>query len=159
MLSILISNSLFVFSNWEICAFNWKKKKKSTKLKLLIYQLEQILWHIIVHCTSKKYIKTYHIPLSVHMLFSLGIPYCYCIICRNLPLKGFSGMWLWIMYYDRFWETFPQDVWCDGTDILEDIDMEVRVHIQSIVPTLEQFHYYIYKWRLLFCCFIFILIK
>ena len=25
-----------------------------------------------------------------------------CIIHRNLPLKGFSGMWVWIIYYDRF---------------------------------------------------------
>jgi hypothetical protein len=32
----------------------------------------------------------------------------------------------------------------DGTDISENIDFEVRVHIQSIVPTLEQFHCYIY---------------
>ena len=28
-----------------------------------------------------------------------------CIILKNLPLKGFSGMWVRIIYYDRFWET------------------------------------------------------
>ena len=46
------------------------------------------------------------------------------------------------MYYDRFWETFFQDVGRDGTDISEGIDLEVWVHIQSVVPILEQFHCY-----------------
>jgi hypothetical protein len=58
-----------------------------------------------------------------------------------------------------FWETFFQDVRCDGTDISKDIDSEVRVHIQSVVPILKQFHCYIYVWRFLFCCFIYILIN
>jgi hypothetical protein len=31
---------------------------------------------------------------------------------------------------DRFWETFFQDVRCDGTDISEDIDSEV----ESVYP-------------------------
>jgi len=51
-----------------------------------------------------------------------------CIIHRIVPLKGFSGMWVQIIYYDRFWEFFFQDVGCDGTDISGDIDLEVRVH-------------------------------
>ena len=41
-------------------------------------------------------------------------------------------MWVRIIYYDKFWETFFQDVGCDGTDISDDIDLEVRVHIQSV---------------------------
>jgi hypothetical protein len=32
---------------------------------------------------------------------------------------------------------------CDGTDISEDINLDVQVHIQSIVPTLEQFQCYV----------------
>ena len=40
---------------------------------------------------------------------------------------------------------FFQDVGCDGTDISEDIDLEVLVHIQPIVLTLEQFHCLIYN--------------
>ena len=52
--------------------------------------------------------------------------YEYCklswIICRKLPLKGFSGMWVQIIYYDRFRETLFKDVGCDGTDNSEDID-------------------------------------
>ena len=39
---------------------------------------------------------------------------------------------------------FPQDNGCDSTDILEDIDSEVQVHIQSVELTLEQLHRYIY---------------
>jgi hypothetical protein len=39
---------------------------------------------------------------------------------------------------------FPRYVGCDSTDISEVIDLEVRVHIQPIVPTLEQFHFYTY---------------
>ena len=81
-----------------------------------------------------------------------------CIIHKNLPLKGFAGMLVRIIY-DMFWETFFQDVECDGTDISDDIDWKIRGHIQSIVPTLEQFHCYIYVWTVLFCCFRFILIK
>ena len=38
---------------------------------------------------------------------------------------------------------FFQDVGCDGTDISEDINLDVQVHIQSIVPTLEQFQCYV----------------
>jgi hypothetical protein len=57
-------------------------------------------------------------------------------------------MWLGITYYDRFWETFFLDVGCDGTDISEDIALEVRVHIQSVIPIMEQFHCYIYVWTL-----------
>ena len=31
---------------------------------------------------------------------------------QKFTLKRFSGMWMQIIYYDRFWETFLQ--WCDG---------------------------------------------
>ena len=31
-----------------------------------------------------------------------------CIGCRNLPLKGFLGMAVQIIYYDRFWVTFSK---------------------------------------------------
>ena len=44
-----------------------------------------------------------------------------------------------IICYDMYWETFFQDVEHDGTDISGDIDLAVRVHIQSdvdqILPT------------------------
>lgn len=46
--------------------------------------------------------------------------------------------------YDRFWEFFFLKISYDGTDMSEDIDLEVRVYIQSVVPILEQFHCYIY---------------
>ena len=44
---------------------------------------------------------------------------------------------MWITYYDGFRETFSINFRCDGTDISEHIDLEVRVHIQSIVPTFQ----------------------
>ena len=57
-----------------------------------------------------------------------------------------------IIYYDMFWETCSN---MSDVDISEQIDLEVLVHIQSIVLTLEQFHCYIYVWTF----FVFILIK
>jgi hypothetical protein len=86
-----------------------------------------------------------------------------CVISRNLPLKGifeWEGGWLYI-YIMIGWETFFQDVGCDLTDISEDIDSEIQVHIQSIVPILEQFHCCTcisVIEHFLFCSFIFILI-
>jgi hypothetical protein len=59
-----------------------------------------------------------------------------------------------IIYYDRFWETFFHDVGCDGTDVSEDTDLEVWVHVQPIVLILEQFHCYIYVWTSLFHIYI-----
>jgi hypothetical protein len=68
-----------------------------------------------------------------------------CISRRNLftlkKIFGGGGTDYILRYVLR---NFFQDVGCDGTYISEDIDLEVRVHIQSIVPTLEQFHCYIY---------------
>ena len=47
-------------------------------------------------------------------------------------------MWGQIIYNDRSWETFFQDVGDDGTDISEDIDWwKFLVYIQSVVPFLE----------------------
>jgi hypothetical protein len=34
-------------------------------------------------------------------------------------------MWVRIIYYDGFWELFSHDVGRDGTDISEDIFLEV----------------------------------
>jgi hypothetical protein len=62
---------------------------------------------------------------------------------RHFTIKSENGVHTMIIkdveeggdiYYDRFWETCFQNVGCDGTDISEDIDSEVRVYIQSVVP-------------------------
>ena len=68
-------------------------------------------------------------------------------------------MWVQIIYNVLRYglRNFFQDVGCDDTDISEDIDLEV--HIQLIVPTLEQFHCLIYVRTFLICSFIFILIS
>ena len=48
-----------------------------------------------------------------------------CIICKNLTLKGFFGMWVQIIYTTIDSEKlFSQDVGCDGTDISEDLDLK-----------------------------------
>ena len=60
-----------------------------------------------------------------------------------------------IVNYDRFWETFFQDVGREGTDNSGDIDLEVRVHIQHVVPILEQIHCYFHVWTFWYYCFIF----
>jgi hypothetical protein len=73
-------------------------------------------------------------------------------LCHNVVTH--TPRYEWIIYYNRFWEKKFQDVWCDGTDISEDFDLEV--HIQSVVLTLEQFHCYIYVWMFLFCCYCYI---
>ena len=41
-------------------------------------------------------------------------------------------MWVQIIYYYMFWETFFQDVRCDGTDISEDIDSKVWVQFNML---------------------------
>ena len=61
-----------------------------------------------------------------------------------IRLKGIFGDGGGDYILQQVRRNFFQDVGCDGTDISEDIDLEVQVHIQSIVLILEQFHCYIY---------------
>jgi hypothetical protein len=80
-----------------------------------------------------------HLTLLLYNINSY--PYhCYrkklCISCRNLPLKDFLGWGADYILRQVLRDCF-QDVGCDGTNISEDIDLEVRVHIQSIVLTLD----------------------
>ena len=84
----------------------------------------------IVETAITKTIKTNENPhtcITQKLLILCGVntilkyPKRSCIIRRNLPLKRLSGMWVRIIYYDRFWETFYQDVGCDRTDISKDV--------------------------------------
>jgi hypothetical protein len=120
------------WSLWLVSFHNNKKKNKN-----IISSLSR--------SSNEKYIKfmasLFRVPIVTYQsnrhicmlrtttVNSTFVPYKYhkkpCISCRNLLLKGFWG-WggVQITYYERFWETF-QDVGCDGTDIWEDIDLEV----------------------------------
>ena len=65
-------------------------------------------------------------------------------------LSSFCAQYCLGLWFVNSWLPWPLRFW-DGTDISEDIDSEVHVHIQSVVPILEQFHCYIYVCKSLFC--------
>ena len=67
-------------------------------------------------------------------------------------------MWVWILHFDRFWETFFQEVGCDGTDISAYIDLEVRLHIQSVVPDFGTITM-LYLWMNIFILLFYIYIN
>ena len=92
----------------------------------------QCYWLTISKHDIKFHIENIFAPkIKGCVMFFLLFVFILCPILFKFDLPG--PLWFW-----------------DRRDISEDIDLEVRVHIQSAVPILEQFHCYIYVWKFLF---------